>query len=451
MKKDLQKILDEINSKGKSPILDNIIKRELELASKKPYEIMSRMPYSGIYDKTDFDVLPNYYRPHRTIFASLKTLDELLEQDIQREKDGFPRRIKIGRLIKPSKNNQKQVVVIPTTTEPKFYHDDSITDEQETGGSGEGNEGDIIGEQPAQPQQGDGSGQGAGQGEETEHDIVQEAFDLGKILTEKFHLPNLKPKGKKPSFTKYIYDLTDRNRGFGQILEKKETLKRIIRTNALLGRINPEDIDTTQLLISPDDKVYRILSKEKDFETQAVVFFIRDYSGSMQGNPTQVVTSQHLLIYSWLMYQYQNNVVSRFIVHDTSAKEVPDFYIYYQSQVAGGTKVSPAFELVNQIVEKEKLSVENNIYVFYGTDGDDWDEDGKELTNAIRKMITYSNRIGITVARNAWGANSMTIVEKNLNDSGLLKEKPDLIKMDVMQADNAPESRIIEGIRILVS
>ncbi len=451
MKPDLQKILDKINFKSISPTLDNIIKREIELIKKKPQITNSQIPYPNLYDKTDFDVLPNYYRPYRSIFASLKTLDELLAQDIQREKDGFPRRIKIGRLIKPSKNNQKQVVIIPTTTEPKFYHDDSITDEQETGGSGEGNEGDIIGEQPAQPQQGEGSGQGAGKGDETEHDIVQEAFDLGKILTEKFQLPNLKPKGKKPSFTKYIYDLTDRNRGFGQILEKKETLKRIIRTNALLGRITTDDIDTTQLLISPDDKVYRILSKEKDFETQAVVFFIRDYSGSMQGNPTQVVTSQHLLIYSWLMYQYQNNVISRFIVHDTNAKEVPDFYVYYQSQVAGGTKVSPAFELVNQIVDKEKLAVENNIYVFYGTDGDDWEEDGKEMTNAIRKMLTYSNRVGITVARNAWGANSITIVEKNLNESGLLKEKPELIKMDVMQSDNAPESRIIEGIRILVS
>ena len=53
---------------------------------------------------------------------------------------------------------------------------------------------------------------------------------------------------------------------------------------------------------------------------KAIVFFLRDYSGSMQGKPTEVVTSQHLFIYSWLMYQYKNNVESRFIVHDTEAK-----------------------------------------------------------------------------------------------------------------------------------
>src|SRR5690606_28327148 len=99
-------------------------------------------------------------------------------------------------------------------------------------------------------------------------------------------------------------------------------------------------------ILNPQDEIYRILSAEKDFESQAVVFFLRDYSGSMQGKPTEAVTSQHLLIYSWLMYQYNVNVQTRFILHDQSAKEVKDFYTYHNSSVAGGTNVYPAFELV---------------------------------------------------------------------------------------------------------
>ena len=47
------------------------------------------------------------------------------------------------------------------------------------------------------------------------------AYDLGRILTEKFELPNLKDKGKKRSLTRYTYDLTDRHKGFGQLLDKK--------------------------------------------------------------------------------------------------------------------------------------------------------------------------------------------------------------------------------------
>ena len=113
------------------------------------------------------------------------------------------------------------------------------------------------------------------------------AYDLGKILTEQFSLPNLQDKGKKRSLTKYTYDLTDRNRGFGQLLDKKATLRQIVETNIHLGRLDPAlPIDPSEFLIAPRDKVYRILSREKDFESQAMVFFLRDYSGSMSGKPT---------------------------------------------------------------------------------------------------------------------------------------------------------------------
>ena len=76
-----------------------------------------------------------------------------------------------------------------------------------------------------------------------------------------------------------------------------------------LAEFGPETtIDSRKLLISPRDRIYRILSKEKDYESQAVVFFVRDYSGSMGGKPTELVVNQHVLIYSWLIYQYKNQV-----------------------------------------------------------------------------------------------------------------------------------------------
>ncbi len=174
--------------------------------------------------------------------------------------------------------------------------------------------------------------------------------------------------------------MTDKHRGFGQILDKKATLRRILETNIALGNLpDINDIDPTGFLISPSDKIYRILSREKDYESQAMVFFLRDYSGSMSGKPTELVVSQHVLIYSWLLYQYEKQVESRFILHDTEASEVPDFYTYYNSKVAGGTKVASAYKLVNEIVNKENLIRDYNIYVFHGTDGDDWDTNGKEF------------------------------------------------------------------------
>ncbi len=273
------------------------------------------------------------------------------------------------------------------------------------------------------------------------------------MLTEKFELPNIKDKGRKPSLTKFKYDLTDRNRGFGQLLDKKATISRVLKTNIVLGRVksgkefNPED-----LIINPKDKIYRIMSREKDYEAQAVVFFVRDYSGSMSGAPTEVITTQHLLIYSWLTYQYKNNVETKFILHDTKAREVPDFYTYYKYRVAGGTQVFPSFEMVNKIIEDENLANDYNIYVFYGTDGDDWESKGEKTIAALNKLLTCVSRIGITVAKNAWTAtNAKTTVEKYIEQSGLLKSKKELIRMDKIDSKNASEDIIIESIKKLIS
>ncbi len=436
--------------------MNEIIERELLGNQQHTLEIDIQKSFSlisEIYKWNDFNVILQRSFPQNPFISELQTLDELMENDKQREKDGFPKKIRLGKLVKPVSGGKGQVIVVPTTEEPKFYHDNSITEDNEesTGGSGDGEEGEVIGEQPAQPQEGEGEGQGAGQGEGGEHNIISDAFDLGKIITERFQLPNLKDKGKKYSIVKYQFDLTDKHRGFGQILDKKATMKRIIETNILLNNISYEqNFDFENLIINPQDHVYKILSKEKDFETQAVVFFLRDYSGSMQGKPTEVVTSQHLLIYSWLMFQYQKNVVTRFILHDTEAKEVSDFYTYYKYQTAGGTNIYPAFELVNKIVEEESLAKDNNIYIFHGTDGDDWEDDGEKTIAAIRKMFTFANRVGITVAKNDW-TQSTTVVEKYLEKSGLLKERPDILRLDAFPSRDSTEDRVIEGIKKLVS
>jgi len=391
--------------------------------------------------------------------TSVQSLDYLLERDKQREKDGFPRKIRVGKMVKPSQNGDDKIVIVPTTVEEKLIHDQvRVTEEGEDegddtgggeGGAGEGEEGEVIGEQPIRPDQ---SGQGgAGQGEGGAHDVESNAYDLGKILTEQFELPNLQDKGKKRSLTKYTYELTDKNRGFGQVLDKKSTLKRIIQTNIGLGRIQAEDtVDPAELLISPKDRVYRILSKEKDYESQAVVFFVRDYSGSMGGKPTELVVNQHVLIYSWLIYQYENQVETRFILHDTEAKEVDNFQTYYNLTVAGGTQVHTAYRLVNEIVEEESLEQDNNIYVFHGTDGDDWDTKGEKALPELEKMLSYASRVGITIAENGFGISGQTEVEKYIQKSGWLEEKKDYLRLDVISKETS-EARLINGIRELIS
>ncbi len=405
---------------------------------------LSRDSVYGYFDLFELQALGPPVVSHT---ASIRSIDELLEKDRQREKDGFPRKIRVGRMIKPGKGGKDKVVVVPTTVEEKFIHD-AVRVEEQSGGTGQGQEGDVIGEQPVRPQEGPG-GAGPGQGEGGPHEMESSAYDLGRILTEKFELPNLKDKGKKRSLTRYTYDMTDRNKGFGQILDKKATLRRILETNIGLGKL-PDlyNIDTTGFIISPADRIYRILSKEMDYESQAMVFFLRDYSGSMIGKATELVVSQHVLIYSWLLFQYARQVESRFILHDTDAREVKDFYTYYNSKVAGGTKVVSAYRLVNEIVEKENLVKDYNIYVFHGTDGDDWDTDGRETIPELKKMLGFVNRMGITVAQHASGSDSE--VEKYIKKSGLLTEQKRLLRLDVVE-EGADEPRLIESIKHLIS
>jgi len=406
------------------------------------------------YAFNDLTTLLAMTGPQGSYTTHIRSIDELLERDKQREKDGFPRKIRVGRLIRPGKGGKEKVVVIPTTVEEKFLHDRTSRTADEggggSGGSGEGEEGEVIGEQPVRTPEQPGGG-GAGQGEGGTHEVESSAYDLGRILTEKFELPNLKEKGKKRSLTRYTYELTDKNRGFGQILDKKATLRRILETNIALGNVPDfSEIDTTRFLIGPDDRVYRVLSREKDYESQAMVFFLRDYSGSMAGKATELVVSQHVMIYSWLLYQYDRQVETRFVLHDTDASEVPDFYTYYNSRVAGGTKVAAAYRLVNQIVEKEQLARDYNIYIFHGTDGDDWDTDGEETIPELKTMLGYSSRIGVTIAEHVSSGSQHSEVERYLRKSGLLETRPDLLRLDVMGED-AEEPRLIEGIKTLIS
>ena len=386
----------------------------------------------------------NYY--HR----QLKSIDDLLERDKQREKDGFPRKIKLGRIFRPGKSGKDKIVIVPTVEEEKFYHDrirfkDGTEENARTGGHGNGREGDVLGEVPIHEEE--GSGTGAGQGTDDEHETSSSAYDLGKVLTEKFKLPNLKDRGKKKTFTRFKYEMTDKNRGFGQFLDKKATLKRIIRTNQALGKIpDINKIDSSRFLVDPRDKIFRVLSREKEYEARALVFFVRDYSGSMYGKPTEIITSQHLMIYSWLYYQYEKQVETRFILHDDKAREVPDFYTYYNLNIAGGTRVASAWKLINEIVDKESLARDYNIYIFHGTDGDDLESYSKEAVEELGRIVGYVSRMGITVVRSS---DRETAVQKYVNESGFLESKKECLRISSLRID-ADESKVIRSIKELI-
>lgn len=390
-------------------------------------------------------------RSSSLVSASLKSFEDLLKIDQQREKDGFPKKIKINRVLAGA----GKIVVVPYVEEEKLIHGafepmSEIGGDGDIVGHGEGDVGDVIGEVPLYEGEGDdgSDGSGAGSGGSSDHGIETEAYEAGVELSRKFKLPNLKDKGKRIPTNEYIYDLTDRHRGSGQVLDKKPTLKRILLTNILLNRFDIDALDAKNIITCPRDKVFRVLSREKVWKSQAVAFFLRDYSGSMWGEPTKAIVTQHLMIYAWLLVQYEKLVIPRFIVHDHRAKEV-SVEDYFRRSASGGTFIASGYEKINEIVEGESLARDYNIYVFQGTDGDDSDT-GEEAIPELLKILGYANRMGVSVLQHPYYTKNKTPFETYIAEGDVLERK-DVFRMHVMPSLGVTDEKNIEAIQALIN
>ncbi|RNC67700.1 MAG: hypothetical protein ED859_13345, partial [Desulfuromonadales bacterium] len=161
MKTDLQIQFEMLKASGLSPEREERLLREL--GDVRPHDLpapaLDAPHVPGLYDVSDLMALQAMAEPTASHTIRVRSLDELLERDRLRELDGFPRKIRIGKLIKPGKGGQEKFVVVPTTQEEKFYHDrepQPPDEDEEMGGTGDGDEGEVIGEQPVRPEKGGG-------------------------------------------------------------------------------------------------------------------------------------------------------------------------------------------------------------------------------------------------------------------------------------------------------
>jgi uncharacterized sporulation protein YeaH/YhbH (DUF444 family) len=116
-----------------------------------------------------------------------------------------------------------------------------------------------------------------------------------------------------------------------------------------------------------------------------------DVSGSMGEEQKEIVRIESFWIDTWLKFQYKN-IATRYIIHDAVAREV-DEETFYHTRESGGTIISSAYKLANQIVDEEYSPSEWNIYLFHFSDGDNWGEiDTDECINILEeKLIPKAN------------------------------------------------------------
>ncbi|MCH8551105.1 MAG: YeaH/YhbH family protein [Natronospirillum sp.] len=130
----------------------------------------------------------------------------------------------------------------------------------------------------------------------------------------------------------------------------------------------------------------------------AVMFCLMDVSGSMTQNTKDIAKRFFLLLYLFLRRNYQTIEVV-FIRHHTSAKEVDEEEFFY-SRETGGTIVSSALRLMQDIMKERYPTSAWNVYAAQASDGDNWGDDSPIcrdlLMNEIMPKVNYYSYIEIS-------------------------------------------------------
>jgi hypothetical protein len=133
------------------------------------------------------------------------------------------------------------------------------------------------------------------------------------------------------------------------------------------------------------DLRFRNRAKTPAPSSKAVMFCIMDVSGSMDEMRKDVAKRFFLLLYLFLEKNYKKIDVV-FVRHTTEAEEV-DEETFFHSQETGGTIVSSALKLSQEIMKTRYASDDWNIYVAQASDGDNWGRDSDECADLIQAHI----------------------------------------------------------------
>jgi len=146
------------------------------------------------------------------------------------------------------------------------------------------------------------------------------------------------------------------------------------------------------------DLKYNLHVKQPIPHSRAVVFCIMDVSGSMDQNTKDIAKRFFLLLYLFLQRNYEHTEVV-FIRHHTSAKEVDEEEFFY-SRETGGTIVSSALNLMDEILQERYPPSQWNIYGAQASDGDNWNDDSavcyRLLAEKLLSKLQYFSYVEIT-------------------------------------------------------
>ncbi len=206
--------------------------------------------------------------------------------------------------------------------------------------------------------------------------------ELAKILGDELELPRIERRGQANIIQeKYRYN-SIRRTGPESLRHFKRTYVAALRRQLATGTYNHRH---PQIVPIRDDRRYRSWSTISVPETNAVIIYMMDVSGSMTDEQKKIVRTESFWIDAWLQSQY-DGIERRYIIHDAVAKEV-DEHTFYHTRESGGTRISSAYEVCAGLIDDSFSPEQWNVYCFQFSDGDNWGEDNEISLSLLRKRL----------------------------------------------------------------
>ena len=346
------------------------------------------------------------------------------ERFLRRHKDQIReavRRAVDGRGIRDMERGEDVHIPKKDLTEPVFGHGEGGVREVVRPGNTEHVKGDRI----AKPQ--GGQGQGGSQASDTgdgEDDFV---FHLTKeefmqVFFEDLALPNLERtqlaetpewKSHRAGFTsdgtptnlhvvrsmrgalgRRIALAMGKRRSVLELEAELEELKKQDQNDHEIQRLVLETEAHIELLreriagipfLDPIDLRFRSRVRTPVPTSRAVMFCLMDVSGSMDEARKDLAKRFFILLYLFLTRHYDKIDVV-FIRHHTQAQEVDEQNFFHATET-GGTVVSSALVLMEEIIRARYSPSEWNIYGAQASDGDNWHHDSGRCRDLLSQQI----------------------------------------------------------------
>jgi uncharacterized sporulation protein YeaH/YhbH (DUF444 family) len=353
-----------------------------------------------------------------------------------------------GRSIRDIEKGEDIAIPKKDLSEPSFRHGEGGTREMVHPGNREYVQGDRI----EKPHGGGGQGGGGSQASDSGEGEDDFVFSLSKeefmqVFFEDLALPNLvrtalaevpEWKSQRAGFSS---DGTPNNlhvvrsmrgslgrrialgassrREIAELEERLTELQALLpSTDAAVMRDRAAEIDEVEQrlkhlrgrvagipFLDPIDLRFRSRIKVPVPTTKAVMFCVMDVSGSMDEQRKELSKRFFILLYLFLTRHY-DKIELVFIRHHTQAAEVTEDEFFHATET-GGTVVSSALVLLDEVIRARYPTSEWNLYVAQASDGDNWHHDSSRcreiLEDKILPLVRYFAYVQVAqTEQNLW-------------------------------------------------